>query len=578
MPGKIPSEFIDQLLSRIDIRDLVERRLSLRKSGRSYLGLCPFHHEKTPSFTVNPERQTYHCFGCGVHGTAISFLMELDRLSFPEAIEELAHQAGMEMPNRDLASPGVPDMEPLRRILEAADAYFRRQLRQHPGSQQAVDYLKGRGLSGEIAAEYGVGYAPPGWDGLCRELGGQGSDGLRLLVQAGLVVEQDGRQYDRFRNRIMFPIRDRRGRPIGFGGRVLGDDKPKYLNSPETPLFHKGRELYGLYEASRALRHIDRLLIVEGYLDVIALAQFGIRQAVATLGTATTSDHFERLFRATQELVFCFDGDQAGREAGWKALLLALPQAREGREIRFLFLPDQEDPDTLIRKEGNAAFAQRLTSAKPLSEYFFERLESEVDLASPEGRARLAERARPLLEQLPAGTFREIMVARLAERVGLGRRQLGLAANAIRARPTQPRGPATLPSMTQVRRAVALLLQYPHLAPEAASLSGHWRQLAQPGISLLAELLDLLVAQPTLNTAQMLERWRDTESGRHMERLASYPFQGDAEGLKDELLGAIRRLNQETRGQEANQLIQKERPSQMTAEEKARLLDLLKPS
>lgn len=400
MAGRIPSDFIDALLTRIDIVHLINSRVPLRKAGREYQACCPFHDEKTPSFTVSPQKQFYHCFGCGAHGSAIGFLMEYERQDFREAVEELAQQAGMQLPTDGEAVHTGPDPRPLYDLLDQVATLYRRQLRQHPQAPRAVDYLKERGLTGEIAAGFGLGFAPPGWDFLLGTLGADAQVRERLL-RSGLLIEQDGRCYDRFRDRIMFPIRDRRGRVIGFGGRVLGEGQPKYLNSPETPVFHKGRELYGFYEARQANRTLERLLVVEGYLDVIALAQFGITYAVATLGTATSAEHLRQLLRGAPELVFCFDGDRAGRDAAWKALETALPLATGRQQIGFLFLPEGEDPDTLIRRAGRDGFEQHLRTAAPLSDALFDRLAEQVDMSSLDGRARLATLAKPLLDKVP---------------------------------------------------------------------------------------------------------------------------------------------------------------------------------
>ncbi|MEW8281341.1 MAG: DNA primase, partial [Candidatus Thiodiazotropha taylori] len=347
MAGKIPTHFIDQLLNRVDIVDVINRRVTLKKAGKEFQACCPFHDEKTPSFTVSPSKQFYHCFGCGAHGSAIGFLMEYDNLGFVEAVEELAQSAGLEVP-REGGNEQGPDLRPLYELMEKTARFYQHQLKHHAESPAAVDYLKSRGMSGQIAASYGIGFAPPGWDNLTGTLGSDKAS-LERLNKCGLLSESNGKQYDRFRNRIIFPIRDPRGRTIGFGGRVLGDDKPKYLNSPETPLFHKGRELYGLYEARQANREISNLLVVEGYMDVVALAQHNIQNAVATLGTATTHEHLELIFRNCPEVIFCFDGDRAGRDAAWKALNTSLPLMRDGREVRFLFLPQGEDPDTQVR-------------------------------------------------------------------------------------------------------------------------------------------------------------------------------------------------------------------------------------
>ncbi|MFO7640890.1 MAG: DNA primase, partial [Candidatus Competibacteraceae bacterium] len=377
MAGRIPQEFLDRLLGRVDLVDIVNARVPLRRAGREFMACCPFHAEKTPSFSVSPQKQFYYCFGCGVHGNAIDFLMAYERLEFLDAVEELARVAGLDLPKTggDDGSTRV-----LLEWVAQADRFFRRQLREHPARQRAVDYLRQRGLTGRIAKVFGIGYAPPGWENLSRALRTAGA-AVEDLSTAGLVArDEQGRPRDRFRDRIIFPIRDRRGRAIAFGGRALdGDTTPKYLNSPETPLFHKSSELYGLYEARAHSRALQRLVVVEGYMDVVALAQHEVTYAVATLGTATTAEHIERLFRVVDDLVFCFDGDRAGRVAGWRALETALPFLRDGRRIGFLFLPEGDDPDTLVRREGQAAFEQRLTQATPLADYLFAELRAQTD-------------------------------------------------------------------------------------------------------------------------------------------------------------------------------------------------------
>ena len=415
MAGRIPKQFIDDLITRVDIVELIDERVPLKKAGKDYKANCPFHEEKTPSFTVSADKQFYHCFGCGVHGTAIGFLMEYDHMSFPEAVEELARRAGVEIPRAtySAAAPEAPVGPDLLELMRDAARLYRSQLREHPQAPIAIDYLKGRGITGEIAKEFELGFAPDGWDNLLKVLGGdeEGSPARSAsssshkysresLVTAGLAIKKDGGgYYDRFRARIMFPIHDHRGRIVGFGGRVLDKGEPKYLNSPETPLFHKGRELYGLYHAREPIKRENRVLVVEGYMDVVALAQYGIDFAVATLGTATTRDHLERLFRHAPEVIFCFDGDRAGREAAWRALETTLPVLRDGRQASFLFLPEGEDPDTLVRKEGAEAFRARLRTAKPLPDFLFETLVRQVDLTRLDGRARLVELARPHLSK-----------------------------------------------------------------------------------------------------------------------------------------------------------------------------------
>lgn len=425
MAGMIPQSFIDDLLDRIDIVDTVDSRVKLRKTGKNYSACCPFHDEKTPSFTVSPDKQFYYCFGCGASGNALGFVMDYERLSFPEAIESLARTAGLEIP-REVQSEAQVKREQERKsiysLLGKADDFYQQQLRHHPSKHMAVTYLKGRGLDGKTAKDYGVGFAPPGWDNLLKTLA-QNDEDKHLLIEGGMLIhhEQDNKLYDRFRHRIMFPIRDTRGRVIGFGGRVLGDDKPKYLNSPETPVFHKGQELYGLYEARLAYRELPRLLVVEGYMDVVSLAQFGIRYGVATLGTACGEDHLDKAFKYTSEVVFCFDGDKAGRTAAHRALEASLTTMIDGRTVKFLFLPDGEDPDTLVRQIGPEKFERMIDMAVPLEDFLFDAVAEGLNIRTMEGRATFSKRAAPLLEKLPKSVFRELMFENLATRTGLSR-------------------------------------------------------------------------------------------------------------------------------------------------------------
>src|SRR5690554_1316597 len=425
MAGLIPQGFIDDLLGRTDVVEVVGSRLKLKKTGKNYSALCPFHNEKSPSFSVSPDKQFYYCFGCGAGGNALGFIMDHDSLDFPQAVEDLAKRAGMEVPREESGpdrKPRQPVDSPLYPLLEAAAEYYRQALKSHPARKAAVEYLKSRGLSGVIARDFSLGFAPPGWDNLIKHLGG---DSLqhKAMLDAGLLIEnsETGRSYDRFRDRVMFPIRDSRGRIIAFGGRVLGDDKPKYLNSPETPVFHKGQELYGLYEARQFNRQLDEIMVVEGYMDVIALAQLGLRNAVATLGTATSEEHLKRLFRLVPSVLFCFDGDSAGRKAAWRALEATLPNLQDGRRARFLFLPEGEDPDSLVRREGTDAFQARIhQQARSLADYFFEHLSEEADPRSLEGKAHLATLAVPLIEKIPGANLRALMRQRLADLTGLG--------------------------------------------------------------------------------------------------------------------------------------------------------------
>lgn len=570
MAGRIPQEFLDQLLSRVDLVEVINDRVPLRRAGHDFMACCPFHAEKTPSFSVSPRKQFYHCFGCGVHGNAIGFLMAYERLEFLDAVEELARLAGLEMPKTGGGDEGSSRI--LLEWLTQADRFFRRQLREHPARQRAVDYLRQRGLTGHIAGRFGMGYAPPGWENLVRALREAGAAPDQLL-DAGLASrDEQSRLRDRFRDRIMFPIRDRRGRVIAFGGRALDRDAtPKYLNSPETRLFHKRSELYGLYEARAQSQRLQRLMVVEGYLDVVALAQHGIAYAVATLGTATTAEHIERLFRGVDDLVFCFDGDRAGRAAGWRALEAALPFLRDGRQISFLFLPEGEDPDSLVRREGQAGFEQRLAQATPLADYLFAELRTRADPDTLAGRARLAEFARPLLEKLPEGHFRDFMEARLQQDAKLIHTRLRPPAPT---RTVDHNAPLT---RTPLRKAIALLLHRPELAQTVPTDDAALRNNHQPGIKLLVDLLDILQSQPQLCAAALLERYRDSREGAILERLAQWmpepELADDQFGFEAEftdILDYLRRRD-DPGEQWLEILLQRGAPSALSAEEREAL-------
>jgi DNA primase len=570
MAGRIPQEFLDQLLSRVDLVEVINARVPLRRAGHDFMACCPFHAEKTPSFSVSPRKQFYHCFGCGVHGNAIGFLMAYERLEFLDAVEELARLAGLEMPKTGGGDEGSSRI--LLEWLNQADRFFRRQLREHPARQRAVDYLRQRGLTGQIAGRFGMGYAPPGWENLVRALREAGAAPDQLL-DAGLASrDEQSRLRDRFRDRIMFPIRDRRGRVIAFGGRTLDRDAtPKYLNSPETRLFHKRSELYGLYEARAQSQRLQRLMVVEGYLDVVALAQHGIAYAVATLGTATTAEHIERLFRGVDDLVFCFDGDRAGRAAGWRALEAALPFLRDGRQISFLFLPEGEDPDSFVRREGQAGFEQRLAQATPLADYLFAELRTRADPDTLAGRARLAEFARPLLEKLPEGHFRDLMEARLQQDAKLIHTRLRPPAPT---RTVDHNAPLT---RTPLRKAIALLLHRPELAQTVPTDDAALRNNHQPGIKLLVDLLDILQSQPQLCAAALLERYRDSREGAILERLAQWmpepELAEDQFGFEAEftdILDYLRRRD-DPGEQWLEILLQRGAPSALSAEEREAL-------
>jgi len=542
--GRIPQDFIDDLIQRADIVEIISARVQLKKAGREYKAPCPFHNEKTPSFTVSPQKGFYHCFGCGAHGTALGFLMEFDRLEFPEAVEELAQSLGLQVPRDETVEKRTP-VAPVYDVLTRAGDIYRRALKEY---QPAIEYLKNRGLSGETVADFGIGYAPGGWDYLLRHFDDR-DDIRRNLKSAGLIAERDnGGYYDRFRERIIFPIRDGRGRVVGFGGRIIGDGEPKYLNSPETPAFHKGRELYGLFEARRAHRKLHRVLVVEGYMDVVSLAQQGITNAVATLGTATTPEHLRRLFRATQEVAFCFDGDRAGRDAAWRALQTSLPEMRDGRQVRFLFLPEGEDPDSLVRSEGAQAFSRRLEQTMPLSDYLFSELAGQADTTSMDGRARLAELARPLIALLPTGVYRELLTDRLASEVGLGREALesimsgesGQARRRPRANPQRARRSHSGRS-TLVRQAIQVLLNYPQVCASVIAPAG-LRNVSQRGAALLSDLLTTVAGHPNLRPAGLIERYRDRPEGPHLEALLTEEMLIGEDGAAAQLIDNLERI------------------------------------
>ena len=564
MRGRIPERFIDDLLARVDIVDVIQERVPLKKSGRDWSARCPFHDERSPSFTVSPTKQFYHCFGCGAHGSAIGFLMNYDRLEFPDAVEELASRAGLKVPYEGGREAPREDTADLYQVLDAAAAFFRRQL---AASETASAYFRDRGLDEATIAKFNLGYAPDQWDALKNALG-TSEQRLALLEKAGMLTSGErGSKYDRFRHRVMFPILDRRGRTIAFGGRVLvKEDTPKYLNSPETPLFHKGRELFGLWQVREAHAKIPRLIVVEGYMDAISLHQFGVPQAVATLGTATTRDHAEILFRQCADVYFCFDGDRAGRQAAWRAVESVLPRMRDGRQAFFLFLPEGEDPDTLIRQEGSAGFEARLRNATPLSEFFFAEIGKDVNLGSLDGKARLAERARAMLAQIPDGAFRDLMLAELDRLTGV-RVQVG-------GESPPPRSGARPPQRSLVRSTVALLVQSPSLA---AAIEPPWTfaELRQPGIPLLVELIALCRDRPDITTGSLLEHFADREEVRALQKLAVMDFPGGEDESRAEFIDALRQLERQTMQQRIDDLLAKQNEAGLADTEKEELRALL---
>lgn len=569
MRGRIPDNFIDELLTRVDIVDVIERRVPLKKAGREWTACCPFHNERSPSFYVSPAKQFFHCFGCGAHGSAIKFIMDYDRLEFPDAIEELAQSAGLKVPyegNRD--DKPREDRSDLYSLLDEAATFYQRELGNSP---EATSYIDRRGLDDDIIKRFRIGWAPAGFDGVTKSLGT--TDRKRqLLNEAGMVASNErGNRYDRFRERVMFPILDRRGRVIAFGGRVLSaEQSPKYLNSPETPLFHKGRELFALWQVKQAHQTLTRIMVVEGYMDVIALHQAGLPIAVATLGTATTAEHAEVLFRAAPDVYFCFDGDRAGKAAAWRALESVLPRMRDGRQAHFLFLPDGEDPDTLVRKEGKEGFEKRMKESMPLSEYFFEELARDVDVTRLDGRARLAERARPLIAKLPDGAFRDLMGQELERRTG---------AKAVLEPepPPQQRNNSQRPANVQrslVRSAITLLLAQPDLAAEVEPPYAFLR-LDRPGVSLLAELLDVARSRPGIRPAVLVESFLERPEYNSLQKLMQADVIGEADMQRVEFLDALGQMQRQATMQRREYLINRSREGVLDDTEKAELRVLL---
>lgn len=603
MAGRIPQSFIDDLLDRLDIVEVIDRRVKLKKSGRNFTACCPFHDEKTPSFSVNQEKQFYYCFGCGAGGNALGFLMDYERMGFPQAVEALADAAGLEVPKEASAFQEQPEQKKnIYAILEKATDYYNQQLKNHPQKKRAVDYLRQRGLSGEIARDFDIGYAPPGWDNLLNALG-QSDEDRQLLIDGGMLIEKEDENkcYDRFRDRIIFPIRDNRGRVIAFGGRVLGDDKPKYLNSPETTIFHKSKELYGLYQSRKSNRSLQRLLIVEGYMDVVALAQHDIKWAAATLGTATSTEHLTRVFRQCPEVVFCFDGDEAGRKAAKRALESALPAMEDGRRARFLFLPQGEDPDSMVRTIGTSEFIRLIDKATPLEDYLFDAQAEGMDIASMDGRARLSTLAAPLIDKLPDGVFKALMMQSLADRTGLSQDKLtdilqrhqqeqtvteaqptaqtATPTNATPAAPqaaprqrlsqSQPSGSTRNP----ILYAIALLLHEPKAASsiEIPACIANSEDLHAP---LLQAIIELLHKRPDSTSAMLIGHWYGEPWGETLQQLLQVEQLIPDQDIEHELtdtLSHIEKQQQRTKlGSAVDKLLAKDY-AQLSDEEKLQL-------
>lgn len=571
MAGLIPQSFIDDLLHRTDIVEVIDKRVALKKQGHNYTACCPFHQEKTPSFSVNQDRQFYYCFGCGVGGNAIGFVMNFDQVEFPQAVDTLAGYAGLEVPREESKAQQRKSSENAKiiEVLELASKFYQFQLRQHEQKATAVSYLKERGVSGEIARDFGLGFAPPGWDNLLRAVGTE-EKLQQCLLRAGLIIQrkqdnngekeknnEERQYYDRFRERIVFPIRDSRGRTIAFGGRVLNDDKPKYLNSPETPVFHKGSELYGLYEAKKSGEKFSKLLLVEGYMDVIALAQMGIRNAVATLGTATSARHLIRMFRQVAEVIFCFDGDEAGNAAAWRALETTLPLMDDGRQVKFLFLPAGADPDSHVRDIGTEKFLQEISQATPLEDFFFEKLSSDLDVNSIEGKARLSNLAKKYIRQIPRGVYAQLMLDRLSQILGVSSESLDqlLSTNTPATEPNLPPAPPPQPSDWSPRRstsdasmkltvyrkpaslkAIELLLRNPEIALSVKKDLNPLHSAEDEGRKLLLSLIEMVRKDPNTETFTMLGYCYGTSLGGQLTQLLKDEKITPQEGVEEEFL------------------------------------------
>lgn len=581
MAGHIPRSFIDDLLARLDIVDVIDARVKLKKKGKNYSACCPFHNEKTPSFSVSQEKQFYHCFGCGAHGNAIDFVMEYERMEFPEAIEELASTIGLEV-QREERTPSSPfakntpavkseDKRSLYDLMGSIAQFYRQQLKV-PANKHAIEYLKNRGLSGEIVQKFGIGYIADEWDLVRRNFGQQRSS-EDMLVTAGMLIENDnGRRYDRFRGRVMFPIRDRRGRVIGFGGRITDQGTPKYLNSPETPIFHKGKELYGLYEVLQAYREPPQILVVEGYMDVVALAQYGVDYSVASLGTSTTGDHLQLLFRQTNHVICCYDGDRAGRDAAWRALENALSYLKSGNILKFLFLPDGEDPDSYVRKYGKADFEQQVANATPLSQYLFENLIElhQINLGSHEGKSALRAVATPLIDKIPDPFLQEILEKLLDERTGFDHQLRRKKARNTENRPA----PHKAIKRTPMRDVIALLIQnpsYAELVPDLASV----RYLMIPGLDTFSEVLEKCRQYPHITTGQLLEHWRDSKNETLLSRLASWEIPLVEDNQEELFLDSLDKILAQCVEKQIENLQAKERSVGLSTEEKRELQDLI---
>ena len=585
MAGRIPPDFIDDLIARSDIVDIIDSRVKLKKAGRNYQACCPFHNEKTPSFSVSQEKQFYYCFGCGAKGNVISFLMEFDRLDFVEAIEDLAQQYGLEVPREKGSAPHASKEQRNDRVIdyelmEQVAKFFAHQLKHHKNSANIINYLKGRGLSGEVVKHWGIGYAPDEWDGVLNKFGTD-PKAIERLLELKLINQNDNkRRYDFFRNRVMFPIRDKRGRVVAFGGRIIDDDGPKYLNSPETRIFHKGYELYGLFQTRQAHRSLARLLVVEGYMDVVALSQFGIDYAVAALGTATTPEHIQTMLKSTNEIVCCYDGDRAGRDAAWRALENALSYLQDGKIMKFLFLPDGEDPDSMVRQIGKDAFETLIQNAKPLSSFFFDNLTAKHNLGSIEGKAALKAEAIPLIDKIAGENQRGLMFAYLGKLCGEGDghdygAEIKQANKQRKIRNIDFSAPKTV-ALSPLRMMLRILLESPQVAQHNA--------LTQPdmlnphminGVPMLREVHNYCIGHPKANTAQLFEHFRNHAHINHLSKLFASPIEDNID-LAEEYVACFRTLLKWQVEARLDELMAKQSSLPLTEQEQDELIILIK--
>jgi len=568
MAGKIPRQFIDDLLARTDIVELIDSRVGLKKAGKDYQACCPFHNEKSPSFTVSQDKQFYHCFGCGANGNAISFVMEYDKLEFVDAIEELASMLNLDVPREQGTSSGPQRTAEQKRsdydLMLHAARFYQHQLKHHANSKTVIDYIKGRGLSGETAKKFMIGYAPSEWEALCQQLG-RNKEQKEQLVELKLASEKSpGRQFDFFRDRLMFPIRDKRGRVIAFGGRVMqADQGPKYLNSPETRIFHKGFELYGLYEAKQAYKKLEHILIVEGYMDVVALAEQGIEYAVAALGTATTAEHMHTLFRTTDKVICCYDGDRAGRDAAWRALENALPYLGDGKSLKFVFLPDGEDPDSLVQKEGKDAFETRLSEADDFTKVLFNKLSQEIDLTQDAGKAKLLSDALPLIEKIPSDFYQENILEHLGRLIGRTREQLN---NRVKS-PKQQHAIERKFKITPMRQAIGILLQHPNLATSIAYMP-ELAEMKIAGIELFLRIQHLALEREGITTAQILESFRDGAEYDALVKLATWQHQINDDRLETVFKNTFKFIEDQCLNYRLETLLIKDKTQGLSSEER----------